>query len=198
MDRPPASIAVDAEIGRELGLVPRSGRWALPVLAAAFRGTEGSTVEPRVRALMLLRQAAHDRAPFWRRSFESAALALGVPRDVVTVVQGDEWEWAPGLTDRERAAVQWGDRVARRLARRDAGAYTDLCAAFSPDEVVELTLVASLAACFHRFTNAVRLDGTAPEELTPAPGPVAERDLAWWAAHMFDDVAPAGAAGERR
>ena len=37
----------------------------------------------------------------------------------------DEWETAPAFTDRERAAILWADRVARRLARRDAPAYRD-------------------------------------------------------------------------
>jgi hypothetical protein len=46
--------------------VPRSARWILPTLAAAFGGTDASTLRLRTRALVLLRVAVVEGAACWR------------------------------------------------------------------------------------------------------------------------------------
>ena len=91
------------------------------------------------------------------------------------------------FSDRERAAVTWADRVAKRLARRDGAAYRLVQAHFSIEEIVELTALASLAAMATRITNALRI---APE---PAIGLTADggaMDAQAWQRHMFDEVLP--------
>ena len=168
-----------------LDQVPRASRWLIPAWASAFRGTEVSTIEPRARALLLLRVASIDRSAFWRIELEAAAGAIGITTQEVTQVESDEWEVTPGFTARERAAVLWGDRVARRLARRDARAYEAVRAEFSELELVELTLIAALAAMADRFTNALRVPPDLPIGMTPANGPVTEAALGEWTAAMF-------------
>ena len=181
-----------ADVGvleQALWRVPRSARWAVPVAAVAFRGAATSPIDPRLRALVLLRAATRDAAPFWRARAEADAARAGVSPELVTLLETDEWDRAGGLDERERAAIHWGDAVVRRLARRDARAFADLQRLFTEEEIVELTLVASLAACFHRFTNALRL----PPPSSPAPvpdGPVTTEALRQWTTIMFDDPPP--------
>lgn len=167
-------------------MVPRSARWILPCFASAFRGTDASTLEPKVRALLLLRVVAIDRAPYWREQMEAEALALGIKEDEVQLVGSDEWETAPAFTSRERAAILWGDRVAKRLARRDGAAYRAVREEFDDTEIVELTLVASLAVMADRITNALRIAPEGPVGLTPANGSVADEELRHWSGRMFD------------
>lgn len=169
-----------------LETVPRSARWVLPTLTSAFRGTDASTLEPKVRALVLLRVAAVDHAPYWREQLEAVARELGITDDEVLLVGSDEWETAPAFTGRERAAILWGDRVARRLARRDGAAYRLLREEFDDAEIVELTLIASLAAMADRITNALRIAPEGPVGLTPANGSVPDEDLRRWSRRMFD------------
>jgi alkylhydroperoxidase family enzyme len=169
-----------------LSAVPRSGRWVLPALASAFEGTDASTLEPKVRALVLLRVAAVDRAPYWRERLEAGAHAVGISADEIELAGSDEWETAPAFTDRERAAILWGDRVARRLARRDGSAYRIVREAFEEVEIVELTAIASLAAMADRITNALRIPPDGSVGLTPAGGPVADDSLRRWSRSMFD------------
>jgi alkylhydroperoxidase family enzyme len=175
-----------AGLAGRLQEVPRSGRWLLPALAAAFRGTESSTIEPRTRALLLLRVASVDRSAYWRLQLEPAARELGVSDDELALVESDEWESMPTLSDRERAAVLWGDRVARRMARRDMKAYERVRTVFGDEEIIELTLVASLAAMADRFANALRIPSEGPIGLSPEREPVAESALAHWTERMFD------------
>ena len=169
-----------------LSEVPRSARWVLPAFMTAFRGTDASTLEPKVRALVCLRVAAVDRAPYWREPLEADAQALGISADEVLLVGSDEWESAPGFSDRERAAILWGDRVARRLARRDGAAYRVVRAEFDDAEVVELTMVASLAAMADRFTNALRIPPEASTGLTPIDGAIPDEELRNWSRRMFE------------
>ena len=168
-----------------LNEVPRSGRWVLPALAQAFRGPDVSTLKPKLRALVLLRIAALDRAPYWREQLSHDAPSLGISAEELDLIGSDEWETAPAFTDRERAAIAWGDRIARRLARRDTSAYAELRRHFSDGEVVELTAIASLGSMANRITNALRI---APEHgagLSPGDGPVDEA-LRRWSRTMFD------------
>jgi alkylhydroperoxidase family enzyme len=168
-----------------LSSVPRSARWILPALSAAFCGPDVSTIDVRARALLLLRVASVDRAPYWRIQVELTAAELGITEDELILVGSDEWESTPSLTVRERAAILWGDRVARRLARRDKRAYETVRDVYSEEELVELTLVASLAAMASRITNALRVAPEGPVGMTPRagdPGP----DLRVWRDHMFD------------
>jgi alkylhydroperoxidase family enzyme len=173
-------VAADSAMTTVVNRVPRAARWLIPAWAAAFRGTDASTVEPRTRLLLLLRVAAVDRSAYWRVQLERSAREVGVTPDEVRIVESDEWETTPGFTDRERAAILWGDRVARRLARRDARAYESLRTAFTQDELVELTLVAALAAMADRFTNALRIAPESPIGLSPSNVPVPEAAMAAW------------------
>jgi alkylhydroperoxidase family enzyme len=168
-----------------LSEVPRSARWILPTWAAAFSGTDVSTLGSRLRALVLLRVVAIDRAPYWRSQLEAAAPELGITADELVLVNSDEWEISPGFSERERAAILWADRVARRLARRDKRAYETVRASFTEEEIVELTLVASLGAMADRLTNALRI---APEEpIGLSPGETGrDAELEAWPDRMFE------------
>jgi alkylhydroperoxidase family enzyme len=168
-----------------LSKVPRSARWILPTWAAAFSGTDVSTLDQRLRTLALLRVAAVDRAPYWRSQLEAAAPELGITPDELVLVNSDEWEISPGFSERERAAILWVDRVARRLARRDKRAYETVRAIFTEEEFVELTLLASLGAMADRLTNALRVAPEEPVGLSPGTtGRGAE--LETWADRMFE------------
>jgi hypothetical protein len=137
-----------------------------------------------------MRVAAVDRAPYWRTQFEAAARAVGITIDELRIVGSDEWETAPAFTDRDRAAITWADRIAKRLARRDAGAYRLVREHFTDEEIVELTAIASLAAMADRITNALRIPPEAPIGLTADRGPIDGAAPAWCRG-MFDDVASA-------
>jgi alkylhydroperoxidase family enzyme len=169
-----------------LGEVPRSARWVLPALAAAFRGTDDSTLDLRVRTLVLLRVAAIDRAPYWRLRLEAAGRELGITEEELALVRSDEWELSPGFSDRERAAILWADRVARRLARRDSAAYEIARRHFSDRELVELTLMSSLGAMADRLTNALRVAPEPPIGMTPGAAGSADAALQAWFARMFN------------
>lgn len=182
----PLSSLDTTALGKRLQSAPRSARWILPAFAAAFRGTEESTLEPRTRVLLLLRVATIERSPYWRLEWEHAAGTLGVSDDQVTLVTTDDWESTPAaFTDRERAAILWGDRVARRLAQRDAAAYQSVAALFRPDEIVELTMVAALAAMAVRITNALQVAPEPPAGLAPTRPGLDEPTLADWSRHLF-------------
>jgi alkylhydroperoxidase family enzyme len=165
--------------------VPRSGRWILPALAGAFRGTDVSMLDPRIRALVLLRVAAVDRAPYWRLQLEAGGRELGITDDELALVGSDEWEVSPAFSERERAAILWADRVARRLARRDKRAFEIVRAHFSDQELVELTLVSSLGAMADRLTNALRIAPEPPIGLSPGVAGPADAVLEAWPARMF-------------
>jgi alkylhydroperoxidase family enzyme len=165
-----------------LAEVPRSARWVLPALASAFCGTDVSTLELRTRSLVILRVAAVDRAPYWRLQLEVGARELGITEDELALIGSDEWEAAPAFSERERAAILWGDRVARRLARRDKRAYETVRAHFSDEEMVELTLVSAMA---DRLTNALRIAPEPPVGLSPGLGKP-DKSLGTWPSHMFD------------
>ncbi len=183
--------AIDATaLGRRLQSAPRSARWILPALAAAFHGTAESTLEPRTRVLLLLRVASIERSPYWRLQWEDAAVTLGVGADQVTLVTTDDWETTPAFSDRERAAILWGDRVARRLAQRDVDAYRSVAAQFDTTEIVELTMVASLAAMAVRITNALRVSPEPPVGLAPAAHGLEESVLAEWSRRLFQPGVP--------
>ena len=168
-----------------LAEVPRSARWILPAFASAFCGTDVSTLELRTRSLVLLRVAAVDRAPYWRLQLEAGASDLGITGDELALIGSDEWETAPVFSERERAAILWADRVARRLARRDKRAFETVRAHFSDEEMVELTLVASLGAMADRFTNALRIAPEPPVGLSPGAART-NASLEAWPPRMFE------------
>jgi alkylhydroperoxidase family enzyme len=182
-------IMTGGGLGRTLGEVPRSARWILPAAAAAFGGTETSAIGQRERALLILRVASIERSPYWRTQIEGVAGDLGLTEDEITLVESDEWETAPAFDDRERAAILWGDRVARRLARRDRKAYEEVRTIFDEDAFVELTMIASLAAMHARIANALRIVPEPPTRLAPRARPIADDVFRAWNASMFDDHA---------
>ena len=178
--------AEESALARSLASSPRTARWILPALAAAFRGADDSTLEPRARALLLLRVAAVESSPYWRMQWEHAARTVGVADDQVALVVTDGWDTATSFTERERAAVRWADRVARRLAQRDVGSYDDLSAVFDADEIVEITMAAALAAMAVRITNSLRISPEAPTGLGPDEGGLDEAVFATWSRRLFD------------
>jgi hypothetical protein len=134
---------------------------------------------------VLLRVAAVDRAPYWRLQLEAGARKLGITEDELVLIGSDEWEISPGFSERERAAILWADRVARRLARRDKRAFETVREHFSDEELVELTLVASLGSMADRLTNSLRIHPEPPIGISPGMGRPDE-SLRAWPSRMFD------------
>ncbi len=156
------------------------------MFAAAFHGFEGSTIEAKTRALLLLRVAAVDRCVYWRLQFEVAARKVGATDEEITLTESEEWEMTPAFTQREFAAVLWGDRIARRVARRDMKAHEVVRASFHESEFVELTLVASLATMADRLVNSLRIAPEEPNGLSPSEDPLPMSAFAEWSRSMFD------------
>ncbi|HXF56216.1 MAG TPA: hypothetical protein VNO34_01300 [Actinomycetota bacterium] len=167
-----------------LALVPRSARWLVPALLLALGGGERSRIDPRARTLALLRVACVERSPYWRVRLERTADSLGIGPEEVEVVESDDWELTPALEPRERAAVLWADRVARRLARRDRRAHDEVRRWFDDEGFVELTLAASLTVMACRLANALRLEDSS--EASGFPSPVPTELLRSWSGQMFD------------
>jgi alkylhydroperoxidase family enzyme len=67
--------------------------------------------------------------------------------------------------ERDRAAIVWADRVTRNEAHADPVAWERARAWFTDEELVELTLAASLFNFLNRFNDTMwlELDGGAPE-----------------------------------
>ena len=67
------------------------------------------------------------------------------------------YQRSPLFDDREKAVILYADRVTRSATVIRDAALDDLRKYFSEDQVVELTLVVSIANFTNRFNDALRI-----------------------------------------
>lgn len=180
----PLSIRSDSDFAHLFEGLPRISRWLLPVASILIRGTESSTVEPRVRALVVLRMAAMDNSPYWEEQSDHAR-SIGISPAELDAITGDDWQELDTLSDRENAALQWTTSVATNDAKRDPHSFAALEENFNASEIVELTAVAAMCASMDRLANAFQLEPEDPFDADHS-SPVTEDVLATWAETMFE------------
>lgn len=180
----------DAQLVREVRRVPRIARWLLPVAAMLRRGSTVSTIEPRVRALVVLYAAAADDAAYWLAQHRRMAEDVGVTTTEVEAVVDGSWRELAALTPRERAALRWAEGLSTNDAKRDKDGFAELQERFDTAEIVELTALGGMCAMLDRFANAMRLD--AFDDAVDVAEAVTIDALAAWAHTMFIDDAEDG------
>lgn len=174
----------DAHLVREITRVPRIARWLLPAAAMLRRGSNVSTIEPRVRALVVLYAAGADDAAYWLEQHRIVARDVGLTPEEIDGAASGTWRELTSLSPRERAALRWAEGLSTNDAKRDKDGFAELQAQFHTAEIVELTALGGMCAMLDRFAIAMRLD--AGHDVVDTAEPVTVDALAGWARTMFD------------
>ena len=128
-----------------------------------------SPLAPALRELVILRIAQHFGNEYEWRRHTRAALALGIAQERLAALAG--WRDAGDAFDaRERAALGWVDGFLGGDHRPPPAAMEALTAAFTPEEVVELALLAGLYVTVAAVM--VPLGLSEDDEAAPAPLPM--------------------------
>ena len=69
-----------------------------------------------------------------------------------------EWEGSPRFTPRERAALEFAERMTRTDLDLDDACFARARAQFSDDELVELAAAAAMENFRSKFNNAFRIE----------------------------------------
>lgn len=177
----------DAVLVDRVWQVPRIARWFFPAHAVLWRGTTSSTVERRLRSLLVLRMAAFDESDYWLAQQRPVATEVGISEDEQAAVIAGEWAALDTLSPSERAALRWCEAVATNDAKRDSAAFAELQEMFAIHEIVELTALIGMCALVDRVANALQLPPDPPSS-THVAAPVETSDLAQWADLIADDM----------
>jgi AhpD family alkylhydroperoxidase len=113
-----------------------------------------TSIDGRLRELIVLRIAQLSQAPYQWAYHVRPALSSGLSRDQLSRLAA--WRDSDLFDDQERAVLAYTERVAM-LAVDDA-AYEDLARRFSPQEIIELTLTAAFYANVSRVLQALQIE----------------------------------------
>jgi alkylhydroperoxidase family enzyme len=137
---------------------------ALDTVRAAMR--DSGTLPPRLVELVRLRVAFHNQC--------RSCMALRYQPDLVDedlVCSLERPAELPGLTDAERAALDYADRFATNHLSIDDGVRERLRAYFDEGEIVELSMRCAMFVGFGRMAATLQLVEHLPESFRE-PGPV--------------------------
>lgn len=143
---------------RTAAYAPGMARWWVPMIAAIQRGGEEANLDPRLKELAVLKTSTLNQCAFCTGHNVKLGRLASLTAEEIEAASGDDWESCPTLDEREKAAIMWADRVTRNVTDTDTEARRRVEAAFTPDELVELTLVSCLFAMLNRFNDSLWLD----------------------------------------
>lgn len=131
----------------------------LPAGPKALREVEKlislSSLEPKLLELVKLRASQINGCAFCVDMHTKDARAIGEDEQRLHLVA--VWREAPCYSDRERAALAWSEAI---TLLPSSGApddvYAELTSAFSPEEIVSLTLAVALINVWNRMSVAFR------------------------------------------
>ncbi|MCU1400834.1 MAG: pcaC 2 [Acidimicrobiales bacterium] len=133
---------------------------ARPEMAKAVGGYDAavaaSTLDPRLHELVRMRVAQINACTVCLSWRTPAALAAGVTDELLDQVE--HYATAADLTVAEKVAIEYAERFSRDSANIDDAFFARLTAAFSPADIVELTLVIAKYIAFGRFMQVLGLD----------------------------------------
>ena len=92
--------------------------------------------------------------------------ASGLDEDLYAHVS--EWRAYPEYSDRERLAIEYAERYALDHRRIDDAFFARLRAAYTDEEIVDLTMCVATYLAFGRFLSVLGLEG---DSTLSGPGP---------------------------
>ena len=127
-------------------------------------------IEPRLLHLLKLRASQINGCAYCIGMHTEEALRDGDTPDRLTLL--DAWPESSRFTDKERAALGWIEEVTL-IAESGASdeAYGGLKPHFSEDEIVWLTVAATLINAWNRIAISSRIEYRSPHHATAQPVP---------------------------
>jgi uncharacterized peroxidase-related enzyme len=113
-------------------------------------------VERRVKELVYLAASFANECAYCSAAHSASGKKAGISEDELTALQTEQE--AP-FSASERAAIQYARELTRTADARDS--RETLAEHFSPEQIVEITLIAAMANFTNRFNNGLELK---PEE----------------------------------
>lgn len=84
-------------------------------------------------------------------------MATGLSQEQIEAIDGDYT--SSGLFDeREQLAIEWAEKVTLNEAKYDDELFERLKAAFSDQEIVELTMATAMFNCFNRVVDSLHVE----------------------------------------
>lgn len=114
------------------------------------------TVERRIKELVYLAVSYANECPYCTAAHIGTAKKIGISDEELRALQTEQNQF---FSAPERAAINYARELTREVAVNDTG--EPLFAHFNDEQVVEITLVVSMANFTNRFNNGL---GLAPEE----------------------------------
>ncbi len=114
----------------------------------------GSSVDPGLRELVILRLAQLSHAPYAWAYHRRAAVMNGVSEDLV--MQLSHWRSSVSFDPQTRAVLEYAESIARTEVTEDA--FRDMAAGRSEQEVVELTVLVSFYCGVVRALQALDVE----------------------------------------
>lgn len=198
IDEAPPEVAVFFDGARELlawtsyftrtaGYAPGMARWWVPMIGAIQRGGEEANLSPRLKELAVLKTSTLNECAFCTGHNIKLGRLASLTEEEIEAASGGDWESCPTLDEREKAAIMWADRVTRNVTDADPEAKARVEALFTPDEVIELTLVSCLFAMLNRFNDSLWLDLDDPGAPSGASLEITRDAFRGYAERMYRD-----------
>jgi uncharacterized peroxidase-related enzyme len=113
-------------------------------------------VEAKYKELAYLKTATINGCEYCARAHTATGKKAGVTDDQIAALTF--YRRSPLFDDKEKAVILFADRVTRGASGVREGALADLSRHFTPEQVVELTLVVCVANFTNRFNDTLMID----------------------------------------
>jgi uncharacterized peroxidase-related enzyme len=136
---------------------PAEGRWLLPFLATTQRKGEETVLDGRLRELAIVRTSQLNGCNYCATHNRALGVATGLTDEQLDVLDGDYWD-SGRFTERELLAIEWAEHVTLNTAKQAEDLYGRLEAAFTTQEIVELTLVIAMFNMVNRVNESLQVE----------------------------------------
>jgi len=134
-----------------------------PALAQAVAGLlrayyESSVVPRKYLELAILHVSTRNRCGYCVVHHTPPALAAGLSREQVAAVEDGSWPDSPLFDSVERDVLRYCEQLSARGGRVDESLFQALRGHFDDQQLVELTVRATMCEFFNRFNEAFQID----------------------------------------
>lgn len=137
-------------------------KWLTPFTAAVQRES-GGVLDARTKELAVIRTSVVNTCAFCLGHNRELGQIGGLTPAQVAGAEGD-YENSPDLTAKEKCVIRWAELVTKNTAKYDKQCWEELKSYFSPQEIVELTMVICHFNLLNRINDTLHLDLEVPPE----------------------------------
>jgi len=136
---------------------PKATQPLIGFMVATLRHEITGVLAMRIKALVILKTSTLNGCSYCVGHNTALGKSLGFEDDEIDVISGD-YQNSSYFSEAEKAAISWAEVLTEKTYNQRKDVKEELKNHFSPEQIIEITMVSGFFNFWNRFTDSLEID----------------------------------------